>query len=44
MAVRPITITGEPVLHEVASPVTVFDDELRTLVADMFEKIGRAHV
>ncbi len=42
MAVRPITITGEPVLHEVASPVTVFDDELRTLVADMFETMDEA--
>ena len=37
MTVRPIVITGEPVLHRAAAVVTVFDDELRTLVADMFE-------
>ena len=37
MAVLPITICGEPVLHRPAAPVTEFDDELRTLVADMFE-------
>ena len=37
MAVRPIKITGEPVLHEVAAEVTQFDDVLRTLVADMFD-------
>jgi peptide deformylase len=37
MAILPIRITGDPVLHEPAEPVTRFDDELRTLVADMFE-------
>lgn len=37
MAILPIRITGDPVLHEPAQPVTRFDDELRTLVADMFE-------
>jgi peptide deformylase len=37
MAILPIRITGDPVLHEPARPVTVFDDELRTLVADMYE-------
>ena len=37
MAVLPITICGEPVLHRPAAPITEFDDELRTLVADMFE-------
>jgi peptide deformylase len=37
MTVLPITIWGEPVLHRRASEVEVFDDELRTLIADMFE-------
>ncbi|MGK0716514.1 peptide deformylase [Leucobacter sp. W1153] len=37
MAVLPIVICGEPVLHRPAAPVTQFDDELRTLVADMFD-------
>ncbi|WP_287902724.1 peptide deformylase [Arthrobacter sp.] len=37
MAVRPVTIWGEPVLHRRADEVTVFDDELRALIADMFE-------
>ena len=33
--VRPITRWGEPVMHRMAEPVTEFDDELRSLVADM---------
>ncbi len=37
MAILPIVISGEPVLHEVAAPVTEFDDSLRELVDDMFE-------
>lgn len=37
MTVLPITIWGEPVLHRRASEVETFDDELRTLIADMFE-------
>jgi peptide deformylase len=37
MAVRPIVITGEPVLHRTAAHVTSFDDELRELVRDMHE-------
>ena len=37
MTVRPIVITGEPVLHRGAALVTTFDDELRTLVSDMQE-------
>jgi peptide deformylase len=37
MTVLPVTIWGEPVLHRRASEVEVFDDELRTLIADMFE-------
>lgn len=42
MTIRPICITGEPVLHTRAAEVTVFDDELRTLVADMFETMDKA--
>lgn len=42
MTIRPIVITGEPVLHRRAEPVTVIDDEIRTLVADMFETMDAA--
>lgn len=42
MSVRPICITGEPVLHQVASEVTVFDDDLRLLVADMYDTMDKA--
>jgi peptide deformylase len=42
MAIRPIVITGDPVLHSVARRVTDFDDELRTLVADMYETMDLA--
>ena len=42
MTIRPICITGEPVLHRRATEVTVFDDELRNLVADMFETMDKA--
>lgn len=37
MTVHPIVISGEPVLHRPAEPVTEFDGALRTLVDDMFE-------
>lgn len=37
MAVLPIVICGDPVLHRPAEPVTEFDDELHSLVDDMFE-------
>ena len=43
MTVRPIVITGEPVLHRRADPVEPFDDDLRSLVADMFETMDAAH-
>lgn len=33
--VRPVTRWGDPVMHRVLAPVTAYDDELRTLVADM---------
>ena len=42
MAVLPIRITGEPVLHSPAQPVVLFDDDLRTLVADMYETMEKA--
>ena len=43
MAVRPIVITGEPVLHRPAVRIEAFDDELRQLVADMYETMDAAH-
>ncbi|GAA1812350.1 peptide deformylase [Agromyces neolithicus] len=42
MAVLPIRITGDPVLHSPALPIDTIDDELRTLVADMFETMDAA--
>lgn len=42
MSVLPIVITGDPVLHTPAAPVDQIDDELRTLVADMFETMDAA--
>lgn len=42
MTVLPICITGEPVLHRVAEPITAFDAELASLVADMFETMEAA--
>ena len=42
MTIRPITITGEPVLHQKAIEVTVFDDALRELVEDMFDTMDEA--
>lgn len=42
MAILPIVIYGEPVLHRNASPVTEFDDELKQLVNDMFETTAAA--
>ncbi|MEP6597843.1 MAG: peptide deformylase [Actinomycetota bacterium] len=35
MTVQPIRLFGDPVLRTPAEPVTVFDKELRTLVADL---------
>jgi peptide deformylase len=37
MAVRPVLKMGDPLLRAVAAPVTRFDDELVSLVADMDE-------
>ncbi|WP_139417254.1 peptide deformylase [Agromyces laixinhei] len=42
MAVLPIRITGDPVLHSPALPVENIDDEVRALVADMFETMDAA--
>lgn len=42
MAVLPIQITGEPVLHTPADPVTEFTADLRTLVSDMFNTMEAA--
>jgi peptide deformylase len=42
MSIRPIVITGEPVLHERASEVEVWDETLRTLVEDMFDTMDEA--
>ncbi len=42
VAVRPIRIIGDPVLHTPARPVEVFDAELRVLVADMVDTMAAA--
>jgi peptide deformylase len=42
MAVRPIHLLGSPVLREVAAPVAAVDDEVRTLIADMYETMDIA--
>ncbi len=42
MAVRPIRIIGDPVLHAPTRPVETFDDELAALVEDMFETMAAA--
>ena len=42
VAVRPIRIVGDPVLHTPTQPVTAFDDALRELVADMFDTMAAA--
>lgn len=42
MAVLPILITGDPILHAPAATVTVIDDNLRCLVDDMVETMKAA--
>lgn len=42
MAVLPILITGEPVLHAPATDVIDFGDSLRSLVEDMFDTMESA--
>ena len=41
--IYPIVKFGDPVLEKPAAPVTVFDDELKKLVEDMFESMYAAH-
>jgi len=41
--IYPIVKYGDPVLEKPAEPITVFDDELRKLVEDMFESMYAAH-
>ncbi|MGV1008914.1 MAG: peptide deformylase [Dermatophilaceae bacterium] len=43
MPVRPVVITGEPVLHQVAARVERFDEDLAALVQDMFDTMDAAH-
>lgn len=42
MTIRPIVIAGEPVLHQRAIEVTEFNEELKSLVTDMFETMNKA--
>lgn len=42
MAVLPICISGEPVLHSIAAPVSEFDTTLETLISDMFDTMDLA--
>ncbi len=42
MAVLPIRIMGDPALHSRASEVEAITDEIRTLVADMYETMDAA--
>ena len=42
MAIRPIFETPDPVLRQISKPVEAFDDELRILIADIFETMYAA--
>lgn len=42
MAVLPIRITGDPVLHQPATPVTDFGPSLHELIANMFDTMEEA--
>jgi peptide deformylase len=42
VAVRPIRIIGDPVLHTPTRRIEVFDDALKALVEDMFETMAAA--
>jgi peptide deformylase len=42
MAVLPIRITGDPVLHTPATAVLAFDDELHALIQNMFDTMDAA--
>ncbi len=41
--IYPIVKFGDPVLEKPAAAVSVFDNELRTLIANMFESMYAAH-
>ncbi len=41
--IYPVVKFGDPVLEKPAETVTVFDEELKQLVADMFESMYAAH-
>lgn len=43
MAIRPVVIFGDPVLHRPTSPVTAFDAELADLVRDLFDTLEAAN-
>jgi peptide deformylase len=43
MAIHPIRVVGDPVLSAPTRPITEFDDELRTLVSDLYETMAAAH-
>lgn len=43
MSVRPIVIAGEPALHRRAAEVATFEDQLRTLVSDLFDTMDAAN-
>lgn len=43
MSILPIRIIGDPVLHTHTQPVTAFDDELHTLVADLLDTMDAAN-
>lgn len=42
MAIRPIQITGEPVLHTRATEVSEITDEIKSLVEDMYQTMDEA--
>jgi peptide deformylase len=41
--IYPIVKYGDPVLEKTSEPITKFDDDLRKLIADMFESMYAAH-
>ena len=43
MAILPIVIVGDPVLHNPTAPVTESPDELAQLIADMYETMDAAN-
>ncbi|MEI2779394.1 MAG: peptide deformylase [Tetrasphaera sp.] len=43
MPIHPIVITGDPVLHRRAEPVTDFGDSVQRLIDDMLETQAAAH-